>query len=329
MTDVQIVIEDVLGRAPSRGDRLWVRAARTRSGTGGQVVAPVAVPVEIYDNPTIEMEPGPARVRFELRNLAVDQTREFPVTVPSEGPVTLRDILDEAYDWTPEELSAFEQLRADAVAAAEAAEGHAQAASGHASAAAADREATGLDRVATGADREQTGLDRTQTGLDRVATGEDRQAAEAAAVEAGAAVGSVRAAALGPDDGDGELPSATGVRAVAVGYGSIASSDEASALGGGRANGFASTALGGGASADGTASVALGMMAHAPHHFQIALGTHMQVSPTEYASHEVHVPGTLVLYSPDRSMWAITVDNAGQISASPWTPPTTSPLGLF
>lgn len=125
MTDVHIVIEDVLGRAPAKGDRLWVRAARTRSGTGGQIIAPVAVPVEIYDNPTIEMEPGPARVRFELRDLAVDQTREFPVTVPATGSVTLRDILDEAYDWTPDELSAFAQLRADAQAAAQDASDHA------------------------------------------------------------------------------------------------------------------------------------------------------------------------------------------------------------
>ncbi|MFN3600500.1 MAG: hypothetical protein ACK4UY_03820 [Dietzia sp.] len=86
------------------------------------MLVPVAVPIEIHDDPVIELDPGPARVRFELRDLATDQSREFPITVPDDGTVTLKDLLEQAFDWTPEQLSEFARLRTEAVDAAARAE---------------------------------------------------------------------------------------------------------------------------------------------------------------------------------------------------------------
>ncbi|MDV6299944.1 SGNH/GDSL hydrolase family protein [Dietzia maris] len=157
MTQVQIDLVDVLGHAPTKGDLVWIRAAKTRSSSAGAVVVPAAVPIEVHDGPTVELEPGPARVRFELKYLVADQGREFPITVPDEGPVTLRDLLEESYQWDPLELSAFAQLRAAATDAA----GTATDAAGTATTAA---QQTGQDRQAVAQDR--TAVEDTRALLD-------------------------------------------------------------------------------------------------------------------------------------------------------------------
>lgn len=82
------------------------------------------------------------------------------------------------------------------------------------------------------------------------------------------------------------------------------------------------TAYGPSAQAEGDFSAAIGYGAQAPNHFQITLGVNMSGM-----AHEVHVPGTLVLYSPNGSMWAISVSDTGTLAASSWTPPNVSPMG--
>lgn len=153
-------------------------------------------------------------------------------------------------------------------------------------------------------------------GASANATGEESAAVGRGANAAGdwsAAIGSYANAAGGSS-------AAVGIGAYAAGYMSAAIGTSAFAAGG------SSAAIGNGANAAGDMSAAIGGSAVAENHMQITLGIgHAHTSGA--FQHEVHVPGVLVLYSPDHAMWAVTVDNAGQISATPWTPPNISPMG--
>lgn len=125
----------------------------------------------------------------------------------------------------------------------------------------------------------------------------------------------------------GTSANASGEMATALGPTANASGTYAAAVGvSSRATGSMAASMGYSSIAQGDLSAAIGPLADAGHHMQISLGTGHAQTDGQY-QHEVHIPGVLVLYSPDHSMWAVTVDNAGQISATPWTPPNVSPIG--
>lgn len=88
MTVVRISLVD-LGSAPSRGDYVTVWSPAFR-GSGERLVSTAVVRVPLYDGVgQIDLQPGPARIRFHCRDLH----GEYEITVPQSGAVSLGTIL--------------------------------------------------------------------------------------------------------------------------------------------------------------------------------------------------------------------------------------------
>lgn len=103
-----------IGPAPLDGT-LTARVARYRSGDGTLLVPRVdSFPIA---KGVVEaaLAPGPAVLTIE----AGDGTkRSFDVVIPKDGPVSVADLVEATYSWTPEQVSVFERLRDETVAAA-------------------------------------------------------------------------------------------------------------------------------------------------------------------------------------------------------------------
>ena len=88
MTVVRISLVD-LGSAPSRGDYLTVWSPAFR-GSGERLVSTAVVRVPLTNGVgEIDLQPGPAHIRFHCRDLH----GEYAVTIPQSGPVSLGTIL--------------------------------------------------------------------------------------------------------------------------------------------------------------------------------------------------------------------------------------------
>ncbi|MCH6197438.1 hypothetical protein MHT86_08015 [Corynebacterium mastitidis] len=104
LTTITITTRDVFHRSPRHGDRVIFRAPRVRPGIGDEVIVPRPVVVSLESGQgSAELEPGPCQVSFRA-GTSVD-TRPFEVIVPDKGPVTLRDLLEKNYEWSPQILS--------------------------------------------------------------------------------------------------------------------------------------------------------------------------------------------------------------------------------
>lgn len=62
-----------------------------------------------------DLVPGPTRLTVQVGSHARDS---FDVVVPDVGPVTLASLVDEVFEWTPEQVSEFVRLRDETVVAA-------------------------------------------------------------------------------------------------------------------------------------------------------------------------------------------------------------------
>lgn len=107
-----------VGLAGSKGT-MWLSAG-FRTGTDG-VVAPRrrSYPIvggQLPDN--VVVEPGPAYLEIDV---GLDANSGWPVVIP-DTDVSLRDLIADAFDWSPVELTMFAQLRIAAREAADEAE---------------------------------------------------------------------------------------------------------------------------------------------------------------------------------------------------------------
>lgn len=104
-----------VGLAGAKGT-MWLSAG-FRTGTDG-VVAPRRRSYPIVDGQlpaNVVVEPGPAHLEIDV---GMDAHADWPVIIP-DSDVTLRDLIADAFDWSPIEMSMFAQLRIAAAAAAE------------------------------------------------------------------------------------------------------------------------------------------------------------------------------------------------------------------
>ncbi|WP_010540368.1 hypothetical protein [Dietzia alimentaria] len=117
MTVITGSIESI-GMAPLSG-LLTARPVVFRP-SGGVLYAPEAVPFPIVAGVvSADVAPGPVRLTVQVGSHARDS---FDVVVPDVGPVTLASLVNEVFEWTPEQVSEFVQLRDETVAAAGAAQ---------------------------------------------------------------------------------------------------------------------------------------------------------------------------------------------------------------
>lgn len=104
-----------IGPAPLDGT-LTARVARYRSGDGTLLVPRVDSFPITKGAVEADLAPGPAVLTIE----AGDGTkRSFDVVIPEDGPVSVADLVEATYSWTPEQISVFERLRDETVAAAQ------------------------------------------------------------------------------------------------------------------------------------------------------------------------------------------------------------------
>lgn len=88
MTVVRISIVDI-GGVPSPGDYVTVWSPSFR-GSGERLVSTGVVRVPLTNGAgEIDLQPGPAHIRFHCRDLH----GEYAVTIPQSGPVSLGAIL--------------------------------------------------------------------------------------------------------------------------------------------------------------------------------------------------------------------------------------------
>lgn len=167
---------------PSSISAMMVTTKTRPHGTGLMVSETLPVPIPSTKIVSFFAVPGPILITLIIGG----EEEQHRGIVPEGSTATLADVVSADHDWTPEQLTAFQQLTAQAKAAAQAAE--------------ADRIQTGKDRVQTGLDRQAaagsatlagtranaaeghaqaTAADRTQTGLDRTAASQSAQGAHA------------------------------------------------------------------------------------------------------------------------------------------------------
>jgi len=170
-----------IGLAGSKGT-MWLSAG-FRTGTDG-VIAPRrrSYPIvngQLPDN--VVVEPGPAYLEIDV---GLDAHGDWPVVIP-DTDVTLADLISDAFDWSPVELTLFAQLR---IAAREAADDAEQARDTAVGAAQDTVEARDVATGAAGTATEQAGI-----ATDKAAAA--AQSEQAAADSEAAAADSEQAAA--------------------------------------------------------------------------------------------------------------------------------------
>ena len=121
--------------------------------TGNEVIASARTTYQIVEGQIesgVDLAPGPAWMKLDL---GVDAYKTVPVVVPDEGPITLRDLLNQQYEWTPHIVADVEQFLLDAQEARDRAEQHANDArlSSDAAAASEGRAAESESAAATSA----------------------------------------------------------------------------------------------------------------------------------------------------------------------------------
>ena len=185
---VTVDVTDTSGYVNTSTDRVVFRAKNTigAASVAGRVISTAPVVVELRgETQEVNLEPGPHVVTIRARGY---DDNEFHFTVPDDvQELTLRDLLENHFDYDPEKIAEAQRYAvqakgsADAAAASEARLGLAETiventSSAAASAATATTEA---DRAKTEADRATTKADNSATEAGRSKTEADR--AEAAA----------------------------------------------------------------------------------------------------------------------------------------------------
>lgn len=105
MTTIEIDIRST-GATTHPDDRVILYAPEVRARIGGGLVSTKPLEVELVDGQATvkNMEPGPVRVRFEVLGMA--DTSEKRGIVPDFGEVTLDDVLELKFTWTPPVVTA-------------------------------------------------------------------------------------------------------------------------------------------------------------------------------------------------------------------------------
>lgn len=141
MRALNISVKDVKGQA-SDGDIVIVRSVNIRAASEGDSIV-TSAPVTVYLNDgvgSVNVEPGPLLVQFKCRNMT--DTKPFHVVVPEgEGPVSLKDLLENKFEVPDKVLSRLEVVANRAAAAASAARINADGVGRDAAAAVAAKEA--------------------------------------------------------------------------------------------------------------------------------------------------------------------------------------------
>lgn len=191
LTTITITTRDVFHRAPRHGDQVIFRAPRIRPGTGDKVIVPRPVVVSLESGQaSAELEPGPCQVSFRA-GTSVD-SRPFEVVVPDKGPVTLRDLLEKNYEWSPQVVSEVHK----ALSKAEKAATSAQASQRGAKKAASDARAAsdGITALRDQAAQDATRAEGAAAQAAGSATAADASAKEAKTAENRAGTAANRAA---------------------------------------------------------------------------------------------------------------------------------------
>ena len=196
MTVVEGSVEHI-GLEPLSGV-LAARTAQFRS-SGDVLLAPESVPFPIVDGVvSADLSPGPAQLTVQVGSHARER---FDVVIPDEGPVTLATLVDESFDWTPDQIREFVRLRDETVAAADRAE-----------AAAEDVDAAiagAADEVVAAVEADRVAAETAASEAASSASGAASSASDAAG-SASDAAGSATAAASSALDAAGSASDAAG-----------------------------------------------------------------------------------------------------------------------
>lgn len=196
MTVVEGSVEHI-GLEPLSGV-LAARTAQFRS-SGDVLLAPESVPFPIVDGVvSADLSPGPAQLTVQVGSHARER---FDVVIPDEGPVTLATLVDESFDWTPDQIREFVRLRDETVAAADRAE-----------AAAEDVDAAiagAADEVVAAVEADRVAAETAASEAASSASGASSSASDAAG-SASDAAGSATAAASSASDAAGSASDAAG-----------------------------------------------------------------------------------------------------------------------
>lgn len=237
MTVITGTVEDI-GMEPLSG--VLVATSVEFRTSGDIIIAPESRTYPITDGVVwADLVPGPTRVTVQVGSHARDG---WDVVVPGSGSVTLASLIDDVFEWTPEQISRFAQLRDEAVAAAQraeqaaedvdsaiagaadqvvaaveqdrvAAELAASAAAGSASAASGSASAAALSESAAATSAAVAGTQATLAGERADDAGVARDAASGSAA---AAAGSASDAASSASDAAGSATGADAARDAAV-----------------------------------------------------------------------------------------------------------------
>ena len=226
MTVVEGSVEHI-GLEPLSGV-LAARTAQFRS-SGDVLLAPESVPFPIVDGVvSADLSPGPAQLTVQVGSHARER---FDVVIPDEGPVTLATLVDESFDWTPDQIREFVRLRDETVAAASEAASSASGASSSASdAAGSASDAAGSATAAASSASDAAGSASDAAGS---ATGASQSAATAstAAGQAQDARDGAQSAAQVITDNLGAIEAAPGAASDAASSASDAAGSATAAAG--------------------------------------------------------------------------------------------------